>query len=73
VATVSAQSLVQRRRGRYLCNHHVAVKRPLAVLGRGLLDVAPDLRNDGCTEGDVGHEMAVHDIHMQPLDELGDQ
>lgn len=43
----------------YLCNHHVAVKgAPSVALGR-LIDMLPDLGDDGRSEGDVGHEVPV--------------
>ena len=32
------------------------------------LDVCSYLRNDWCSERDIGHEMPIHNIHMQPLE-----
>ena len=51
----------------YLCNHHVAIKCSLSVPLGGLCDMASDFRNDWCTKGDVGYEMAVHDINCHAV------
>lgn len=56
----------------YLSDHHVAVKGALSKgLGR-LLYVRADLGDDGCSEGDVGDEVAVHDVHVQPVCSMAD-
>lgn len=56
-----------------MCNHHMAVKCSFSVrLGR-LLNVTPDFCNHWCTKGDVGHEMSVHDIDMEPICSLSDR
>lgn len=43
----------------HLGDHHVAVKGAAAVPGGGLIDVFPDLGDDGGAEGDVRYEVAV--------------
>jgi hypothetical protein len=56
----------------YLSDHHVAVEGALSVgLGR-LLDVWADLGDNGCSKGDVGDEMAVHNVHVQPVCSMAD-
>lgn len=52
--------------GEHLGDHHVAVEGPFPVGGLGAGDVWPDLRYDGRAEGDVGHEVAVHDVDVEP-------
>lgn len=42
-----------------LRDHHVAVKRALAVRGLGPVDVAPDLGHHGRAKGDVGYEVTI--------------
>lgn len=56
----------------YLSDHHVAVEGALSVSLSGLLDVWADLGDNGCSEGDVGDEVAVHDIHVQPVCSMAD-
>ena len=33
---------------------------------------APDRCDDGGPDGDVGHEMAIHHVHVQPVGHSGD-
>jgi hypothetical protein len=56
----------------YLSDHHVAVEGALSVGLGGLLHVWADLGNDRCSEGDVGNEVAVHDVHVQPVCSMAD-
>lgn len=51
----------------HLCNHHVAVERASAVRLGGLVDMPPDLCNDGCSERDVWHKVPVPGSTRQPL------
>lgn len=44
----------------------MAVKCPFPVSGLGAGDVGTDFRDDGRAEGDVGDEMAVHDVDVEP-------
>ncbi len=51
----------------HLANHHMAVE---SALAEGFLwpgDMRPYLRNYWCPECYVWHEVAVHDIDMQPI------
>lgn len=54
----------------YLCNHHVAVKGASAMVLGGLVNVRSDLCNDGRSEGDVGHEMAIPTLAHEFIDIL---
>jgi hypothetical protein len=45
-------------------DHQVTVERQRGVLEQGL--------DDRQAEGEVGHEVVVHDIHMQPVRHAGD-
>lgn len=51
----------------YLGDHHVAVKCTSAPRFVGSLHMRPYFADDGRAEGDVGHKMAVHDVHMKPV------
>jgi len=44
----------------------VAVEGPFPVRGLGAGDVGTDFRDDGRAEGNVGDEMAVHDVDVEP-------
>jgi len=44
----------------------VAVEGPFPVSGLGAGDVGTDFRDDGRAEGDVGDEMPVHDVDVEP-------
>lgn len=48
----------------YLGDHHVAVEGALSVGFGGPVDVRTDLGDDWGAEGDVGHEVAVHDVDV---------
>ena len=48
----------------YLGDHHVAVKRAFTPRRFGSLDMRPDFGDDGGAEGDIGHKVTVHDVHM---------
>jgi hypothetical protein len=48
-----------------LLDHQVTVERQ-----RGVLEQRPD---DGQAEGQVRHEVVVHDVHMQPVRDAGDR
>jgi hypothetical protein len=48
-----------------LADHQVAVDRQRRVLEQGL--------DDGQAEGEVRHEVVVHDIHVQPVRDAGDR
>lgn len=48
----------------HLCNHHVAIKRPLPIRLTGSLHVRPDLGHHGSPDGHVGNEMAIHDVDV---------
>jgi hypothetical protein len=54
-----------------LGNHHVAVKRASSVPGRWPVDVRADLGDDGSAKCDVGDEVAVHDVDVEPVCALG--
>lgn len=54
----------------YLCNHHVAVKGASAMVLGGLVNVGADLCNDGRSEGDVRHEMAIPTLAHELIDIL---
>ena len=56
----------------YLGDHHVAVEGALSVGFSGPLDVRTDLSDDGSAEGNVGHEVAVHDVDVQPVCSMAD-
>lgn len=58
--------------GSHLHDHHVAVERALSTGLRWTGDVGPDLGDDGSSEGDVGNEVAVHDVNMKPIGSLLD-
>ena len=51
----------------YLGDHHVAVKSAITPRRLGSLDMRPDFGDDRGAEGDVGHEMTIHDVHMEPV------
>ena len=51
----------------YLSDHHVAIKGAPAMVGPGALDMGAYLCYDRRSEGDVGHEVAIHDIDVQPV------
>ena len=44
----------------------MAIEGALPVRGCGALDMGPDLGHDGGTKGHVGHEVAVHDVDVEP-------
>lgn len=45
----------------------MAVEGARGIGGGGAVDVRADLGDDGGAEGDVGHEVPVHDVDVQPL------
>lgn len=45
----------------------MAIKRPPLPRLRRLRDMRPNLRDHGGTKGHVWHEMAIHDIDVQPI------
>lgn len=51
----------------HLCNHHMAIKRPLPIRTLRPLNPLPDLLHHRRSKGEVGYKMAVHDIHMEPV------
>ena len=55
----------------HLCNHHMAVKGPLAVGMSRPANMRADLGDNGSSKGDIGDEMAIHDIDMEPVRPLG--
>ncbi len=57
----------------YLGDHHVAVKGALAVRRCRSLDVGADFGHHGRAEGDVGHEVAVHDVDVKPCRSVVDR
>ena len=50
--------------GPYLGDHHVAVEGAFSVGFSWPVDVRANLGDDGSSEGDVRHEMAVHDVDV---------
>ena len=56
----------------YLSDHHVAVEGALSVGLGGLLDVWANLGDDGCSKGDVGDKVAVHNVDVQPVCSMAD-
>ena len=50
----------------HLGDHHVAIEGALPQSGFGSRDMRAQLGYDGGAEGHVGHEVAVHDIDMEP-------
>lgn len=52
--------------GAHLGNHHVAVKHALAPVCIPVYR-ATDAGDDGSTDGNVRHEMAVHNIYVEPI------
>ncbi len=51
----------------YLRDHHVAVKRAFTPRCFGSLDMRPDFGDNRGAEGDIGHKVTVHDVHMEPV------
>ena len=51
----------------YLRNHHMAVKGSCAVGLSRPGNMRADLRNDGGAKGDIGDEVAIHDVDMEPV------
>lgn len=45
----------------------MAVEGAGGVGGYGAVDVRADLGDNGGAEGDVRHEVAIHDVDVQPL------
>lgn len=56
----------------YLCNHHMAIKRPFALRLRRAVHMRADLGHHWRAECDVGHKVTVHDVDVQPVGALGD-
>jgi len=50
-----------------LGDHHVAVEGSASVVRGGLVDVFPYLGDNWGAECDIGNEMAIHDINVQPV------
>lgn len=50
----------------------MAVEGTAAVGLLGRVDVLPDLGDNGCSEGHVRDEVAIHDIDVQPVGALCD-
>lgn len=65
---LSAQlsELPRTRPATNLCNHHVAIKHPLAPIG-GALHTPANARHDWRADGDVRDEVPVHDVDVQPV------
>lgn len=57
---------IGKRKILYLCDHHVAVKSSLPILGRRSRDMASDLRNDWSSKGNIWDEMPIHCILSVP-------
>jgi hypothetical protein len=51
---------------RHLRNHHVAVENPLTPI-LVPLDAAADASHNGSADGDVGYEVPVHYVDVQPV------
>ena len=51
----------------YLGDHHMTIKRAIAASCFGPFDVRANLSHHWSTECHVGHEMAIHDIDVQPV------
>lgn len=49
-----------------LGDHHVAVENTLSPVGVAV-DCAADAGDDGGADGDVGYEVAVHDVDVEPV------
>ena len=49
----------------------MAVEGACSFGGGGAVDMRPDLADDGVAEGNVGDEVAVHDVDVQPVGALG--
>lgn len=54
----------------HLCNHHMAVKGSLAVGLSRPANMRTDLGDNRSSKGDIGDEMAIHDIDMEPVGTL---
>lgn len=55
-----------------LRDHHMAIECAFPVLLLGFVDMTSNLGDDWGAEGDVGHEVPVHYIDMQPVCTLRD-
>lgn len=60
----------------YLRNHHMAIEEPFGDLfsitmrHNLLLNIFPYAGNNWSSDGDVGNEMAVHDIDVKPISSM---
>lgn len=45
-------------------NHHVAIHKDVG-------DILVNVFEDGGTHRDVGHKMAIHDVHVEPVTSIG--
>jgi hypothetical protein len=52
----------------HLGDHHMAVKCPSATGSLRPFDMGSDFRHDGCTECDVGNEVAIHLLSPRNFD-----
>ena len=66
-STKSEVCRTKERNITYLSNHHMAIKCILAQWLRRLRHTALDLGHHGRPKRDIGHEMPVHNVHMDPV------
>jgi hypothetical protein len=51
-------------------DHHVAIESATTAGFGGTVDAAADLGYDGAADGHIGHEVAVHNVDVQPVGAL---